>query len=103
MLPADLENYLLEIARVLKPNGKALISYFLLSPHRPKELRDDEIRSRFMDSGKGYSTTNLQYPEDAVAYQEEYVLGLYKKLGLMLEQPIVFRELQDFIVAKKLE
>jgi SAM-dependent methyltransferase len=101
MLPADLENYLSETARVLKPNGKCLISYFLLTPLRPKELRDNEIRSRFVDSGKGYSTTNIQYPEDAVAYNQEYILRLYKKHGLALEQPVVYGELQDLIVAKK--
>jgi ubiquinone/menaquinone biosynthesis C-methylase UbiE len=101
MLPADLENYLSEIARVLKPNGKCLASYFLLTPLRPKELRDDEIRSRFIDSGKGYSTTNMEYPEDAVAYDQKYILSQYKKLGLALVQPVVYGELQDLVVAKK--
>jgi SAM-dependent methyltransferase len=101
MQPAGLENYLSEVARVLKPNGKCLISYFLLTPLRPQELRDNEIRSRFVASGKGYSTTNIQYPEDAVAYRQEYILTLYEKLGLVLEQPIVYGELQDLIVAKK--
>jgi len=43
------------------------------------DLRDNEIRSRFVDSGKGYSTTGTQYPEDAVAYNQEYILTLYEK------------------------
>ncbi len=101
LLPSSVENYLSEIARVLKPNGKSLVSYFLLSPLRPKALRDNEIRSRFIDSGKGYSTTNVLYPEDAVAYRQEYILSLYKKNGLVLDQPIVYGELQDWIIAKK--
>jgi len=101
MLPGGVENYLSEITRVLKPSGKALISYFLLSPQRPKELKDEEIRSRFIDSGKGYSTTNLQYPEDVVAYRGEYVLDLLGKSDLLLERPIVYGEVQDWIVAKR--
>jgi hypothetical protein len=101
MLPKAVDNYLSEIARVLKPNGKSIISYYLLTPHRPKGLKDAEIRSRFIDSGKGYFTTNLQYPEDATAYPQEYILGLYKKRGLVIEQPIVYGELQDLIISRK--
>ena len=101
MLPEGLENYLSEVTRVLKPNGKCLISYFLLTPLRPMDLRDNEIRSRFVDSGKGYSTTGTQYPEDAVAYNQEYILTLYEKRGLVLEQQIVYCNFQDMVVAKK--
>lgn len=102
LLPADLENYLSEIVRVLKPNGIVLASYFLLSTQRPRKLKDDEIRSRFVDSGKGYCTTNVEYPEDAIAYDQEYVLGLYQEISLALEHPVVYGELQDLIAARKL-
>ncbi len=32
MLPQDMDNYLSEVARVLKPDGRCLITYFLLNP-----------------------------------------------------------------------
>ena len=36
MLSADMENYLKQIARVLKPGGRCLITYFLLNPESAK-------------------------------------------------------------------
>jgi ubiquinone/menaquinone biosynthesis C-methylase UbiE len=103
MLPDDLENYLSEVKRVLKPNGKCLISYYLLSSERPQEIVNSEIRNKFVNSAKGYWTTNLKYPEDATAYPQEYILSLYKKFELKLTMPIVYGSLQDIVVATKPE
>jgi SAM-dependent methyltransferase len=102
LLPEDLESYLSEIHRVLKPNGKCLISYYLFSNERPNEIKNAEIRSKFVDAGKGYWTTNLKCPEEAVAYDQKYVLSLYSKLKLELTMPIIYRSLQDLIAAKKI-
>ena len=100
MLPMDLENYLSEITRVLKPNGKSLVTYFLLTPER-QNLTDDKLRTGFMDTGMGYSVTNRAVPEEAVAYKQEYILNLYKKNNLKIIPPIKYGNLQDAIVAKK--
>jgi SAM-dependent methyltransferase len=101
MLPTEMEHYLSEINRVLKPEGRCLISYFLLSKERPKEIVENEIRSRFIDSGKSYWTTNLKFPEDATAYEQEYILCLYEKYKLKLAKPIAYSSYQDWVVATK--
>jgi ubiquinone/menaquinone biosynthesis C-methylase UbiE len=79
LLPADLENYLSEISRVLKPNGRCLITYFLInqeSQQLSNSLPKDKI---FKDTEQGYFTQNKQNPEAAVAYQEEAIRSLHEK------------------------
>jgi ubiquinone/menaquinone biosynthesis C-methylase UbiE len=100
MLPQDLENYLSEIVRVLKPNGFCSISYFLLYPERSNVIKND-ARMLFYDTSLGYMIANKTIPEDAVAYPREYILNLYQKLGLVLTKPINYGNLQDVIVASK--
>ena len=112
MLPQDLENYLSEISRVLKPGSRCLISYFLLTPHTQSRVDKKLSKMNFMDTGRGYSTIDKVVPENAVAYKEEYILGLYKKNRIEVIKPILRGEWsgiqnlqnegwQDIVVAKK--
>jgi len=110
MLHEDVENYLGEIARVLRIGGRCLISFFLLN----------EESLGLIDEGK--STIDLRYefgparamskqqPELAIGYDEEYVDRLFKRCGLEIRQPIAygswcgrndFYTYQDQIVALK--
>jgi len=89
MLPLGIENYFSEIARVLKPNGKCAISYFLL----PSKSMT------FVDTGKGYSVIDFEIPENAVAYKLEHVMELYTKNELLILEHIY--GFQDMIIAKK--
>ena len=82
LLPIDLEHYVSEISRVLRPGGKCLYTTFLL---------DDEAR-RGMESGKsafdfkyelpGCWTSDPVTPETAVAYQESSVAPLLSRYSL---------------------
>jgi SAM-dependent methyltransferase len=88
LLPADLENYLYEISRVLKPGGNCLLTYFLLN-RESAELLDagrSELAFRY-DKGV-YRTITAHRPEDAVCYDETFVRGLHAKYGLTIRQPI---------------
>lgn len=89
MLPADLEHYLSEIVRVMKSHGTSFISYFLESGRRKNFIRVGQ-----------YSTTNPKCPEEAIAYDENYILGLYENVGLKAAQPVIYGE-QDWIIAEK--
>ena len=99
MLPSDLEHYLSEISRVLKTNGKCLITYFLLTPDR-RNIVDQPLRKQFKDTGKGYSVVDINIPENAVAYKQEYITKLYKKNGLKILK-VEYGILQDLIAAIK--
>jgi SAM-dependent methyltransferase len=110
MVPEEVENYLREIARVLKTGGRCLISFFLLN----------QESLRLIEMGK--SSFPLRYkigpalaqfeatPEAAIGYYEEFVNDLYKQCGLMIRKPIYygwwcgrerFLSCQDQIVAFK--
>ncbi|MBP1690868.1 MAG: methyltransferase domain protein [Bacteroidetes bacterium] len=82
MLPADLENYLAEIARVLKPGGRSFITYFLLNNESRELLRQGRSTLDFKFQLDGCMTTDMGAPESALAYSEESVRILNTKHGL---------------------
>lgn len=110
MLPNDVENYLFQISRVLKPNGKCFVTFFLLNTESLSLI--DKKRSRF-DFKYSYGDCRIEHedmPENVVSYTEILVRNLYEKNQLMIIEPIHFgswcgREnfvsFQDIIVATK--
>lgn len=90
MVREDIENYMGEVARMLRTGARCLISFFLLN---------DESSS-LIQAGK--STIDLRYefgparamsrekPEAAIGYDENYVIGLYEKCGLEIRRPISY-------------
>lgn len=107
MFKDDVENYLSEIARVLKPGGKSLVTWFLL----------DEISRQSQHPVMNFAhnvdevsrTTVKSNPEAAIAFDLEFVRGLYDKFGLNIEdiehgkwgRPESRFDLQDMVVAVK--
>jgi SAM-dependent methyltransferase len=110
MLPEDLENYFSEVARVLKPDGRSLITYILLN-QESLELIDAKISPCLFEYRlPGCRVGNADVPEDHVAYDETTIRGLYQKHNLNLLEPIYFGtwcgrknglSAQDMIVATK--
>ena len=90
MLPEDLENYLSEVARVMKRGGRCLISYFLLNTESLKLIDARSSTLDFKHVFETYRTTNKAVPEEAVAYNEEYVHNLYDKFGLHIIEPVYY-------------
>ncbi|MBX9772352.1 MAG: class I SAM-dependent methyltransferase [Candidatus Obscuribacterales bacterium] len=79
MVPEDMRNYMMEISRVLKPNGKALITYFLLT----KESEELIDRSSYLPFQLGKCRVEkLECPEQVIAHPEEDVLEDYRQAGL---------------------
>jgi len=110
MMPDEVENYIFEVARVLKTRQRCLISWFLI---------DDESEA-LIEAGE--STLNLRFqfgpararsqekPELAIGYDKSFVKDLYEKAGLEVRNPIsygswcgrkAFRSYQDLIVGWK--
>ncbi len=92
MLPPEVENYLAEISRVMKPQGICYISYYLLNPVSLKGIEAGWSGANLFphahDSGK-CRLSNLDYPEWCVGFDEEFIRGLYRKNGLRIEEPII--------------
>lgn len=81
LLPADIKNYLAEIARVLRPGGRCSISWFLLTPQTRKALAAGNSLYSFAHAGDGYWAEDPLLPEAAIAFDEAGVLALYDALG----------------------
>jgi SAM-dependent methyltransferase len=114
MLPEGIENYLQEIARLLKAGGRCLISYFLMNDSTRHDIRAGTSSREFASQvAPACFSDNLNFPEDAVALEETYVLSLYAKNDLHIRQAIfrgrwstsrklnAIRDYQDIIVALK--
>lgn len=110
MLPADMENYLSEISRVLKIGGRMLSSLFLLNFESMKLVHAGISDQDFRCGAGIYRTVDDNDPEAAIAYIEEYVRRLYTENGLDIVEPIhygywcgrkKFLSYQDIIVAAK--
>lgn len=110
LLPRDMEHYFSEIARVLKPGGRCLITYFLLNEESTPMNDGGRGILNFAERGELYRTINRSRPEDAVAYEEKFIRSLYEKYGLVVSEPVYygswcgrekFLSLQDMVLAYK--
>jgi SAM-dependent methyltransferase len=88
MLPADVENYLSEVARVLRPGGRCLATWFLLNPTSKALLAEGRATVDFRYTVEGCLITDRDVPEYAVAYEEGRVVEMYARAGLEMESPI---------------
>jgi len=110
MLPEDIEKYFSEIARVLKTGGRCLISFFILNKESLELVNANKSTLDFKYEMGKYRTINANMSEDAVCYDESFILCLYEKHGLKINEPIHygswcerrnFLSYQDIIIATK--
>ncbi len=110
MLPHDVENYMSEIARVMKRGGKCFITFFILNEESLNLIRLGISSLNFQYEVNGCLSTNEKTPEEAIAYDEKTVIEFFEKNGLLIEQPVrygswcgrqEFFTYQDVIIAEK--
>ncbi len=110
MLPAEVDNYLGQIARVLKPGGRALISYFLWNAESAALQAKGGGNIGFPYTFGNYRVRDKDFPEDAICFDEDFIQSLNSKHGLSLAPPVRYgtwcgREnalsYQDFVLVKK--
>jgi len=115
MLPPAVDNYLSEIARVLRPDGRCVATYLMLtSESEPLMSTKDSILKFNHDLGTHW-VVSLRTPELSVGYREAFIRQLHEKNGLRYQlhpgnwcgQPSEWprREIaeQDVVVAHKQE
>ncbi len=91
MLREDIENYLRESARVLRPGGRALISWFILNDESLGLIASGRSTLPFTHQVDSVTkTTNLETPEIAVAFEEKFITDLYAAAGFTIQAPIHF-------------
>jgi SAM-dependent methyltransferase len=79
MLPAEVDNYLGEIARLLRPNGCCYASYFLVTDKSRPLIASRRSSMKFRHNLGTHWLMSLKVPELSVAYEESYVTELYAK------------------------
>jgi SAM-dependent methyltransferase len=88
MRPGEIGRYVSEAARVLKPGGRLLASFFLLNEDTQLRLMYSGRRSlgeEQRDDGLRYRSERPDHPEYMVALFEQDVREMYERAGLKVE------------------
>lgn len=92
LVPESVDHYLAEIARVLKPNGICMITYYLLTPASLRGIEAGWSTNQFpfVYGSEVCRVAKKDDPEHVVAYDENFIRSIYLKHGLHVEEPIVY-------------
>lgn len=81
LLPPEIDHYLSEISRILKPGGRSLITYFLLNEESVRMIDSGRAAWRLRYRFDTYAVEKVDDPEDTVAHDEANVVRLYRSHG----------------------
>jgi SAM-dependent methyltransferase len=82
MLPADVANYIAEIARVLAPGGRVFATWYLMNDAARGLLATHASNPDFTRRYGGFWVADPHSLEDAVAYEEHLVRAMLEHVGL---------------------
>lgn len=82
MLPVELNVYLPELARRLTPDGRGLLTFFLLNEENSNAQGQPDIEFVEPAPGSVYAVKRLAAPTASVAYKPAYLLKCLDDAGL---------------------
>jgi ubiquinone/menaquinone biosynthesis C-methylase UbiE len=88
MQPLEVQNYLNEIYRVLKPKGKCLATFFTYNDQIEENISKPDRNFNFQYKKENYRLMSEKVPSANIAFQEEYLLKMISISGLKLESKI---------------
>lgn len=106
----EVENYLCEIARVLRPGGRCFSTWFLLNEGSRMLMSQGKSALDFRYAVGDALTINPRIPEQAIAFDEGRVRAIHTSHGLVVDDPMryghwsgrtSFVTIQDICVARK--
>lgn len=109
MVPPDVENYVTNIARVLKPGGALFATYFLLNQTTRHTRAAEDFRYPVDSTGACMAVSRVEF-EKAVAFDERYVREMHDRSALAIQEPVRYGRwatstggpaFQDIIIARK--
>lgn len=106
MMPRDIEHYMAEIGRVLKPGGRCFFTAYIICDEARRELSAGTSLRAFVLHPEGFWSDTPDNPETAVAYTQEFLNGALGKAGLAAPQIIhghwwKVQFAQDILIAHK--
>lgn len=88
LLLEDTENYLREVARLLRQDGRSVVTFFLLNETQQLLASRGQNDIDFKYGARPYRTRSEITPESAVAYDEVFLRQLITQCGLEIVEPI---------------
>lgn len=82
LLEEEADHYLAETARVLKPGGRGLLTFFVLDEVSRAAVKAGEATLAFLDPDAHVAVISDEVPEDAVAYDAGWLAGRLAAHGL---------------------
>jgi ubiquinone/menaquinone biosynthesis C-methylase UbiE len=82
MRPPDVSNYLSEVSRLLKNDGRCLATFFLLNDEQQALAKQGANELAFNYGEDEWRYVHEHSPESAAAYDENFVIRLLEKFGL---------------------
>lgn len=92
MLEQDVERYYSEIERVLKPDGRVYSTMFILNDESKRLLKAGRSTIKLQPFTDVSMVQDLEVPEKAIAFEEEWVKAALNRAGLKLKDHIRFGE-----------
>ena len=86
MVADDVANYLNQIRRVMADNGKCMASFFILSENAKNNISQSKTDFIFPHAYKNCFLMDKKVKEANVAYDEGYLLDLFRQTNLKVEK-----------------
>jgi len=110
MLPKEVENYINETSRVLKPGGKCLMSFFIVNCESEDLMIRKPTHMNFPVNKGFYRLHSSKVDTANVAYDEEWLLDKLERAGLKMETieygqwcgRELYFDYQDLVICSKL-
>ncbi len=112
MQPLEVENYLNEIHRVLKPGGKCLATFFYYNSENENFIANENGEFIFPFKKDGYRLMNEKVPSANIAFEEPKLKEMIASAGLAISKTVdgfwkgqqpgnQLRDFQDVFVLEK--
>jgi SAM-dependent methyltransferase len=88
LLEEETDHYLAEVARVLKPGGRMLATFFVLDEASRAAIAAGRSGLQFLDPENHVAVVSEDLPEEAVAYDARWLRERLTAHGLRLREPI---------------
>jgi SAM-dependent methyltransferase len=84
LLPSTTERYVSEVARVLRPDGRFLATWFLLDEETEASAAAGKAEFTFGYRFEKHAQVSIEAPEEVVAYKLDYLRALFAEVGLVI-------------------